>query len=76
MTPKFGQNARKSSTIPKNLTDESVPGEHLWAVRALLVLDAVVHALDVELHRAGVARGEVAVGTPKTRTRVNIDNEN
>ena len=59
--------------IPKNLTDESVPGEHLWAVRAPLVPHALVDALDVQLHGAGVARGEVAVGTPKTRTRVNID---
>ena len=41
-----------------------MPGEHLWAVRAPLVFDALVDALDVQLHGAGVARGEVAVGTP------------
>ena len=46
------------------LGDVVVPGEHLWAVRAPLVFDALVDALDVQLHGAGVARGEVAVGTP------------
>ena len=49
------------------LGDVVVPGEYVWAVRALPVLDALVDALDVQLHGAGVARGEVAVGTPKMR---------
>ena len=48
------------------MTLNDSPGEHFGAVWALLVLDAVVDALDVELHRAGVARREVAVRTPET----------